>query len=82
MEVLKKVETLQVVDYTCDVCNQSCTTGYSAEYATLEARWGFDSSKDGEIHICHFCENCYNKVAEFIKKELNGKIQVDNSLNM
>jgi DNA-directed RNA polymerase alpha subunit len=76
MKIMKKelVETL--IDIECDVCGSLCKKECDIESASLTAIWGFDSRKDGEKHSCDLCEDCYDKVHEFIAT-LGGHITVD-----
>ena len=81
-EVIKEVLVSKVVDVICDICGNSCkdSEDKNLEYAEIYipgGGWGFDSGKDGENHICHMCEGCYDKVRNFIENELGGKIRVD-----
>ena len=66
MEIKERILTEKVVDIKCDICQQSCARECGFEYATLSAYWGYDSNKDGQNCLCHLCETCYDKVAEFI----------------
>lgn len=74
MRKYKKVLKDQLDDVVCDVCGRSCSTdcsaamggGSAAEYATLEAAWGYCSRKDGERYTCEMCEECFGKVSAFI----------------
>lgn len=69
----------------CDICNKSCDSAargfwdpdfVANEYATLSAMWGFCSDKDTEKHSCVMCEQCYNKIAAYIKS-LGGTIKIE-----
>lgn len=72
MRKFKKVLKNQLADVICDICGQSCISQCSmgdpamAEYATLEAIWGYCSRKDGEQYTCEMCEDCFEKVSVFI----------------
>ena len=70
----------------CDICGESCIKEnwdagtvdemYVAEHADLKATWGYWSrNKDCQKHHCRMCEGCYDKVRDFILKELKGKIR-------
>ncbi len=75
MEIKEMVTKSVIIGYQCDICNKSCSDKcLGSEYATLYANWGYGSNKDGESHLCHICESCYDKVRNFIEKELGGKI--------
>lgn len=77
MEIKKLESVLVVTSIQCDICGQSCEKGdCGAESARLEAEWGYDSNKDLEYHCCDMCENCYDKVRDFIENTLKGKVCV------
>ena len=77
MKKLKKLPVDSIVDVECDICHQSCKREIGIEYAQLSVPggWGYDSRKDGERHECDMCEDCYDKVREFIKS-LGGHVRV------
>jgi len=73
------------VDYQsgliCDICGKSCIkkdTGPLGdgliEVAYFGATWGYASRKDGMIWECDLCEDCADKIKEYIAS-LGGKIQ-------
>jgi hypothetical protein len=72
MRKFKKVLKNELEDIVCDVCGRSCMTQCSmgdpamAEWALLEAMWGYCSRKDGESYKCEMCEDCFDKVRAFI----------------
>jgi hypothetical protein len=63
MKIRSKVETEVVSDVLCDMCHKSC----GMEYMILVASWGYDSGIDGSVWNSQFCEDCSNKIAEFVK---------------
>lgn len=64
-----KTITKQVEDTVrCDICDFNCTS-ISSEYATLEAYWGYSSSKDGTKYDIHLCESCFDKTIEWLIKQ-------------
>lgn len=71
MRKYKQVMKDQLNDIVCDVCGKSCVKFNDdpgcAEYATLEAFWGYWSKKDGEKFHNDFCEECFDKILNFIK---------------
>ena len=78
MEIKQKVEVEKVVDIQCDICGKSCTTVEvcgNIEFATLSAKWGYDTRKDLKEHECHMCEDCFDKIKDFIENQLKGKIR-------
>jgi len=80
MEMRQVVPKQTLVGYVCDICGQSCNASqdgrYEAhEFALLYARWGYHSRKDMQSHECHMCENCYDRVWEFVET-LGGKVRV------
>tara|TARA_Y100000310_G_C20313943_1_gene637521 strand:+ start:404 stop:655 length:252 start_codon:yes stop_codon:yes gene_type:complete len=75
-DIYAKVETKQIIDCECDVCGKKCKSEYGIERGVLSADWGYGSNKDGERHECHLCEECYDKVKEFIEG-LGGKVRTE-----
>lgn len=68
MKKKKKKYVLQVDDVICDVCCKSCKKTCDIESATLCARWGYDSKKDGDFYDIDLCEDCFDKVIDFLNK--------------
>lgn len=72
MRKFRKRLRSEVSDIVCDVCGRSCLTDCSmgdpamAEYATLEAQWGYCSKRDGERYQCEMCEDCFERVSAFV----------------
>jgi hypothetical protein len=72
-----------LLDISCDICGKSCQRllQYGSppicdyEYATLSATWGYDSKKDQEEHEFHICEDCYDKMVKYIKKQ-GGQVRI------
>jgi len=87
MREYKKTMRKTLINVTCDVCKRSCLTHKIVdaqdeermfEFATLSANWGyFSESKDGEKHVCHLCEKCYDVVRAFIEGDLKGYVDVE-----
>lgn len=71
----KEIEELE--DLICDICGKSCRDhlDMNYEFSTLSASWGYGSSKDTTQWHGDFCENCSNKIKEFIES-LNGELEV------
>lgn len=82
MELRQVTPKEETVGYICDVCRNPCFKEageqrlLSTEYATLSAEWGFWSNDDCTYHECHLCESCYERVRQFIEKELGGKVRI------
>ena len=80
MKIIQQVMQDKVIDITCDICGKSCLDKgeMNLEYAEISVPggWGFYSSKDMEYHECQMCENCYDKVKNFIEIDLQGKIRI------
>lgn len=77
---IKKLVTQEVtIGYLCDICKNSCCKipddSNSMEVANLSANWGFYSNKDLEQHYTDICENCYDRIWEFIET-IGGKVEV------
>ncbi len=81
MEIRTPKQELKVTGYICDICNKSCNASQDGRYechehALLHANWGYHSNnRDGETHECHMCQDCYERVWEFIET-LGGKVRV------
>ncbi len=71
--------TAKLVDVTCDVCGKSCRDKHDVNYehVTLKGSWGYGSGKDGTSWECEICEDCSDKVRQFIAS-IGGKIIVTN----
>lgn len=75
MRKYRKILKDDLEDIFCDVCGNSCIPSVSnmelnasfAEFATLEARWGYFSGQDGESAHYEICEKCFKKVNDFLK---------------
>jgi hypothetical protein len=71
MRKYKKILKDVTSDIVCDICGKSCVDERwggvdAAEFATLEAIWGYCSKKDGEKYGCEMCEDCFDKVKSYI----------------
>lgn len=69
MRKFRKALSKVLDDIVCDICGKSCidpVCGQSdpqmAEYAVLEASWGYCSRKDEEQYRCEMCEDCFDKL--------------------
>lgn len=51
----------------CDSCKNSCKKEFDFEYATLNAHWGYGSKKDGDVYQIDLCEDCFDKISDFLK---------------
>jgi hypothetical protein len=73
MRKYKKVLKDELDDVVCDICNKSCIVDgcvqdpLMAEFAVLEASWGYCSKKDETQKRLEICEICYDKVISFIE---------------
>ena len=69
MRKYKKVLKNDLSDIVCDFCSQSCTKQgedvETAEFAVINAQWGYWSRKDGENCSLDVCENCFDKIMSF-----------------
>ncbi len=78
----KLVSQEEVEEVTCDMCGESCgkeahvykgKTQIRFEYMTLEAYWGYYSSKDFEYWTAQVCETCVDtRLAPLIKFTKGG----------
>ena len=59
------------------MCGRSCLDRgkINFELSRLTANWGFYSNKDTEQWECDICENCSDKIKEYIES-LGGEIKV------
>ncbi len=75
----KRVTESKLVDITCDICGKSCRGSMDMGYemVSLQGHWGYDSRKDLTSWNCDICEDCADKVQEFIES-LGGKIAITN----
>jgi len=67
-----KNKTIKVLDQTiCDVCGKTCTDDFynNHENATLEAHWGYNTSRDGQKFEIHLCENCFGNTLGFLRQK-------------
>lgn len=73
-----KNKTVKVLDKIyCDMCGLCCTDdNFGNEVATLEASWGYCSSKDGSKFDIQLCERCFDDVLEWIKKKRKSYLGV------
>lgn len=81
MKTKKKKYILQVDDVVCDVCCKSCKKTCDIESASLFARWGYDSRKDGELYDIDLCEECFDKVISYLHKISSCAKNKNNSLS-
>lgn len=76
MKKYKKVLKNEISDIICDVCSRSCLKSpeapYSAEFASLNAEWGYWSQKDGQKCNLDMCEDCFDKIMSFVKSISEG----------
>lgn len=65
------VEKNTVVDkIICNVCGNEITKdkhGYIKDHIHIEKTWGYNSSKDGEVHSIDICESCYDEIVKNFK---------------
>ena len=60
-------------DIICDICGKSCID----EHSNWSANWGYSSHKDGETWDCDLCEDCSEKIREYIEIELGGRVDIN-----
>ena len=53
------VKTEVVSEIICDCCKKSIDPDKN-DFVHIEKEWGYFSNKDGQIHIFHICESCYD----------------------
>lgn len=83
MKVIGKIEIDSLVDVVCDVCDKSCKVDdfSNLEYAMLLADWGYGSTRDGEQHEAHFCQECYEHLINHITYRMNGTVRITEKSN-
>ena len=66
------VRQYRTTDVDCDVCGQSTRQEDTGEfqYATLSAYWGWGSGYDGERHTLDLCEECYDKLPDWVRSKV------------
>jgi hypothetical protein len=66
-----KDKTVQEIDSVyCDVCGLNCTIEqFGSEYATLEALWGYNSTRDGQKFDIQICESCFTDTLNWMKQK-------------
>lgn len=68
MRLYKKKLKKSLSDIRCDICKVSCKSSIGDyEHATISAQWGYCSRKDGEEYHIDICENCFDKVIQFVE---------------
>lgn len=70
----QQIEEDILIDILCDSCGKSCKvessfSGGLYEFAQFIAGWGYGSRKDGDQWNFLLCEDCADRVYEFIKGE-------------
>ncbi len=65
------VKSNTVVDIICDMCGKSCKDkmGANYEHSTFYSIWGFCSKRDGFKWNAHYCEECSEKIKDFIETQ-------------
>lgn len=70
-----KVDTEILTDTICDWCGKSCKQDMDYECSIFQAHWGYGSKKDCESWECYLCEDCSDKLKDYIEKK-GGKVIV------
>ena len=63
MEAMENRMEKKVYEVYCNSCGKKIeTTGSTKreDYISIKKEWGYFSNKDGQIHIFHICESCYD----------------------
>ena len=72
MKKYRKAEVDVIDDIICDMCDISCKKGKDCfEYSDFISSWGYNSRKDGERWSGMFCEDCSDRIKDFV--ESGGK---------
>ena len=77
-------KTFEVVDdVVCDVCSKSCKDGLeNIESASISAYWGYTSKKDGDQYELDICENCFDKLIQFLNDLKGSEIKPNSTENI
>ena len=71
MKVIKNITQVVAVtdDVLCNRCGKSTIDEIklNREYATLSVTWGYGSHRDGERHVAHLCETCFDEITACFK---------------
>jgi len=69
MRQIKNKTSPTLIDITCDICGKSCKDRADMNYemVCLQGSWGYMSRKDGTNWCCDICEDCADRVKEFIE---------------
>lgn len=72
MKLYKKESRIieRIDQVKCNCCGKTIEKnhlGYSMDYLSVEKRWGYGSSLDGERHSFDLCEECYQKIISAFK---------------
>ena len=64
----KTTKTITLDDIRCDMCGKSCYAkdGIDFECSNLSSSWGYNSKKDGDVWNSDYCEECSDKIKQFI----------------
>jgi hypothetical protein len=75
-EIVQK-QRIEIVDVKCDICDKSCKRDGCYDYDRVDIyhTWGYGSKKDGTTINCDICEDCWDKVENFIVNELKGNVR-------
>lgn len=63
MEAMENRMEKKVYEVYCNSCGKKIETTDSTkreDYISIKKEWGYFSNKDGQIHIFHICESCYD----------------------
>ncbi len=73
----KETHTIErIAEVRCNCCGKIIEKnkyGYSADYLSVEKRWGYGSSMDGERHSFDLCEDCYKRIVSAFKLGVEGE---------
>ncbi|MBD8237843.1 MULTISPECIES: hypothetical protein [Pseudomonas] len=70
MKTIGRVEVETFIDVRCDVCDASTRVDTGGlQFGSLQAKWGFGSSHDGERYEIHLCENCFFQALTYLRQE-------------
>lgn len=70
IKTIGRVEVETVIDVRCDVCDASTRVDMGGlQFGSLQAKWGFCSTYDGERYEIHLCEGCFFQALAYLCQE-------------
>ncbi|MCY1446659.1 hypothetical protein D9M71_632420 [compost metagenome] len=81
MKIVGRVEIETVIDFRCDVCQESTRQeGGNLQFGVLQACWGYGASHDGERYELHLCERCFFATVAYLSRSVESRIYLKRTL--